>query len=62
MPAAGTADTGAPGPGTADAVKPQVKAPDARTIALIALLQAAGMLAELFPAADKTWPDELAKD
>ena len=46
-----------PGPG-----KPQVTAPDDRTVALIALLQAAGMLAKLFPAADKTWADELAKD
>jgi hypothetical protein len=37
-------------------------APDARTIVLIALLQAAGLLGKLFPAADLTKADELAKD
>ncbi|MCO4238164.1 GPP34 family phosphoprotein [Pseudarthrobacter sp. MDT3-28] len=49
-------DAGAP------AAKPDSKAPDARTIVLIALLQAAGMLGKLFPAADLTRATELSKD
>lgn len=44
------------------AAKPEAKAPDARTIALIALLQAAGLLGKLFPAADRTQASELARD
>jgi hypothetical protein len=57
-----TPDTGAPD-GTAPApAKPDSKAADARTMALIALLQAAGLLGKLFPAADKSWADELVKD
>ena len=31
-------------------------------MALIALLQAAGLLGKLFPKADKIWASELAKD
>jgi hypothetical protein len=47
--------------GTPEA-KPESKAPDARTTALIALLEAAGVLGKLFPAADKIRARELAKD
>jgi hypothetical protein len=47
---------------TTDASKPAAKAPDARTLALIALLQAAGLFHTLFPSADRVWADELAKD
>ncbi|MFE4227914.1 GPP34 family phosphoprotein [Arthrobacter sp. NPDC056886] len=56
-PAAGVSDTGTPAP-----AKPEAKAPDARTTALIALLQAAGLLGKLVPAADKVRASELAKD
>lgn len=56
-PDTGAVDATAPAPG-----KPDSKAADARTIALIALLQAAGLLGKLFPAADKSWADELVKD
>lgn len=45
-----------------DAAKPDAKAPDARTTALIALLQAAGLLGKLFPAANKIRAGELAKN
>ena len=38
------------------------KAPDARTTALIALLQAAGLLGKLVPAVDKIRASALAKD
>jgi hypothetical protein len=38
------------------------KAPDPRITALIALLQAAGLFGKLFPGADRTRADELAKD
>ncbi|MET3206449.1 MULTISPECIES: GPP34 family phosphoprotein [unclassified Arthrobacter] len=64
-------DTTATDAGTADAVatdspkpaaKPDTKAPDARTIVLIALLQASGLLGKLFPAADLTRANELSKD
>ena len=54
---AGVPDATAPAP-----AKPDSKAADARTMALIALLQAAGLLGKLFPAADKSWADELVKD
>ena len=57
-PGAGTPGT----PGTPDPAKPAAKAPEARTMALIALLQAAGLLGKLFPQADKIWASELAKD
>jgi hypothetical protein len=53
---AGAPDAGAPG------AKPVSTGPDARTIVLIALLQAAGLLGKLFPAADLTAADELSKD
>ena len=55
MPAAPAAGT--PAPATPDA-----KEPDARTKALIALLQAAGLLSKLVPSADKIRASELAKD
>jgi hypothetical protein len=53
----GMSTAGMPGP-----AKPGAKGPDRRTLALIALLEAAGMLAKLFPEADRVWVDELAKD
>ena len=56
-PDGGGVDTGTPAPAT-----PEAKAPDARTRALIALLQAAGLLGKLVPAADKVRASELAKD
>ncbi|MFJ5861158.1 GPP34 family phosphoprotein [Pseudarthrobacter sp. NPDC092439] len=37
-------------------------APDARLLALIALSEASGLFGKLFPAADRVWADELAKD
>lgn len=52
----GAPDAGAPGS------KPASKGPDARTIVLIALLQVAGLLGKLFPAADLTAANELVKD
>jgi hypothetical protein len=66
-PAPATPDAGTPAPATPDAgtpapAKPDAKAPDARTTALIALLQAAGLLGKLVPAADKIRASELAKD
>ena len=61
-PAAAAADAGAPAAGTPAPATPDAKAPDARTTALIALLQAAGLLSKLVPAADKIRASELAKD
>ncbi|QHK20588.1 GPP34 family phosphoprotein [Pseudarthrobacter psychrotolerans] len=70
-PEAGASDAAVPDAGTTDsaatdsakpAAKPDSKAPDARTIVLIALLQAAGLLGKLFPAADLTRATELSKD
>jgi Golgi phosphoprotein 3 (GPP34) len=52
----GAPDSGAPGS------KPVSKGPEARTIVLIALLQAAGLLGKLFPSADLTAASELSKD
>ena len=52
----GAPDVGAPGS------KPVSKGPEARTIVLIALLQAAGLLGKLFPSADLTAASELSKD
>jgi hypothetical protein len=48
--------------GGAAVAKPEAKAPEARTIVLIALLQAAGLLGKLFPEADRVRPSELSKD
>ena len=61
-PAAAATDAGAPAAGTPAPAKPDAKAPDARATALIALLQAAGLLSKLVPAADKIRASELAKD
>ena len=47
---------------TAPAARAATKAPDARTIVLIALLQAAGLLGQLFPEADRIRASELSKD
>ena len=58
---AAASDSTKPGAGAPNA-KPVSKAPDARTTVLIALLQAAGLLGKLFPAADLTRASELAKD
>jgi hypothetical protein len=55
-------DAGASDSRTPDPAKPDAKAPDARTTALIALLQAAGLLGKLIPAADKIRASGLAKD
>jgi hypothetical protein len=56
------AGTPAPAPATPDAKAPAATPPDTRTAALIALLQAAGLLGKLVPAADKIRASELAKD
>ena len=70
-PDAGTTDAGTADAVASDSTKPGAgapgaksdsKAPAARTIVLIALLQAAGMLSKLFPAADLTRATELSKD
>ncbi|QDY90041.1 GPP34 family phosphoprotein [Arthrobacter sp. UKPF54-2] len=65
-PAAGTPDAAGPGAGpenaTPEAKAPQSQGPDARTTALFALLHAAGLFGKLFPAADRVFADELAKD
>lgn len=57
----GLTDLDASGGTTADPAKPAAEGPDARTTALIALLQAAGLLGELFPAADNDWTEELVQ-
>ena len=63
---AGAADGGTPGAAELGAnppeTKPVSKAPDARTIVLIALLQASGLLPKLFPEADRIRASELSKD
>jgi hypothetical protein len=61
-PDVGAPDAGAPDAETPDPSKPDAGKPDTRTMALIALLQAAGLFAKLFPAADRIWASELAKD
>ena len=55
-------DVGAPDAGAAAPATPDAKAPDARTTALIALLQAAGLLSKLVPTADKIRAGDLAKN
>ncbi|MFF1384087.1 GPP34 family phosphoprotein [Arthrobacter sp. NPDC058288] len=66
VPDAGVADATASGStkpdGAKPAAKPEPKGPDLRTTVLIALLQAAGLLGKLFPAADLTRANELARD
>ncbi len=74
-PGAGTTDAGTADGGTSDAgaasaepganppgAKPVSKASDPRTIVLIALLQASGLLGKLFPEADRIRSSELSKD
>ena len=61
-PESGATDAPASAAGTAAPAKPDAKAPDARTTALIALLHAAGLFGRIFPAADKGRASELAKD
>jgi hypothetical protein len=61
-PEAEAPDVGAPDAETPDPSKPDAGKPDTRTMALIALLQAAGLFGKLFPAADRIWASELAKD
>ena len=61
-PESGATDAPAPAAGTAAPATPNAKAPDARTTALIALLQAAGLLSKLVPTADKIRASDLAKD
>ncbi|MHA7221246.1 GOLPH3/VPS74 family protein [Arthrobacter sp. RHLT1-20] len=67
----GTLEATAPEASAPGAAKPDAKAPDARTTALIALLQAAGLLGKLFPAADRSrvmvlttgyWPSRAVED
>ena len=53
---------GASDAGTTAPAKPDAEEPDARTTALIALLQAAGLLGKLIPAVDKIRASALAKD
>jgi hypothetical protein len=57
-----TSDATAPDAKTAAPAKPDAKVSDVRTTALIALLQASGLLDKLFPATDLTHTSELAKD
>ncbi|WCI08132.1 GPP34 family phosphoprotein [Arthrobacter sp. OVS8] len=61
-PESAATDAAAPAAGTPAPATPDATAPDARTKALIALLQAAGLLSKLVPAADKVRASELAKD
>jgi len=61
-PAAAATDAGVPAAGPPAPATPDAEAPDARTTALIALLQAAGLLSKLVPAADKIRASELSKD
>ncbi|MET4592246.1 GPP34 family phosphoprotein [Arthrobacter sp. 754] len=61
-PVAGATDAGASEAAAPEAAEPAAKVPDARTKALIALLQAAGLLGKLFPAADRVRASQLAKD
>ncbi|WP_350005036.1 GPP34 family phosphoprotein [Pseudarthrobacter sp. WHRI 8279] len=68
-PESGAAEAGAatgPEAATSEATpataKPATTGPEPRTIALIALMQAAGLLGKLFPEADRIRASELAKD
>ena len=57
-----TSDAAAPDARTPAPAKPNAKGPDVRAMALIALLQAAGLFGKLFPEADRIRASELAKD
>ncbi|HEX9226464.1 MAG TPA: GPP34 family phosphoprotein [Arthrobacter sp.] len=61
-PAAATPEAEALAAETPAAATPAAATPAARTKALIALLQAAGLLSKLVPSADKIRASELAKD
>ncbi|WP_258803491.1 GOLPH3/VPS74 family protein [Pseudarthrobacter sp. NS4] len=61
-PDAGPSDAAKTDAGPSDAAQPGGQRPDDRTLALIALAHAAGLLHKLFPAADRIWADELAKE
>lgn len=61
-PGAGTASAGTTEAAAPAAKAPESTGPDARISALIALLHAAGLFGKLFPAADRVFADELAKD
>ncbi|MGP4033337.1 GOLPH3/VPS74 family protein [Pseudarthrobacter sp. 1C304] len=62
VPAATAPDAGTPAAAGTEAQAPGAKTTDARTTALIALLQAAGLLGRLVPQADEVRASELAKD
>ncbi|WP_159828775.1 GOLPH3/VPS74 family protein [Arthrobacter sp. 9AX] len=57
-----TATEGPADAATPPAAKHDPKKLDARVLALIALLESAGMFGKIFPDADRVWADELAKD
>lgn len=59
--ASGAADAKTPEAATPAPAKPGAQAPDARTTALIALLQAAGLFGKLFPEANRSRASELAR-
>ena len=56
-----TPDAATPDAATRAPAKPGAQAPDARTTALIALLQAAGLFGKLFPEANRSRASELAR-
>ena len=63
---AGATDFGAVAPASADSAtavpaEPDATTPEARTTALIALLQAAGLFGKLFPEADRSRASELSR-
>ena len=67
VPDSAAAEAGTTSAGAVDAAKSESKAPEAttadvRTTALIALLQAAGLFGKLFPQADRSRANELARD
>ncbi|MET1087605.1 MAG: GPP34 family phosphoprotein [Arthrobacter sp.] len=53
---------GTVGAATPASTKGDPKKPDPRPLALVALLEAAGLLGKLLPDADRVWANELAKD
>ena len=59
--AAEAADAKTPDAATPAPAKPGAQAPDVRTTALIALLQAAGLFGKLFPEANRSRASELAR-
>lgn len=59
---AGTTNAVPPNAKGPEPVQRDLKKPDHRPLALIALLEAGGLLGRLFPDADRVWANELAKD